>query len=367
MKILSKIAYLSGFSPFNASWRWYNHRVFHVIVLSASILMTIYSICAQWPNVAGVIKVSMALGIFTQSTVKGILNIVNGDVFTKLLADVENMYENMEIIDEKREKLLQKCIKLSQFVFRIMSLGYCGAVSVYLIYPFFALLYLEEQTLMFPFYCPFVDHSSTRGFIVNSIIHGIFIIYTLLFHNFFDSIFAHFVMQVIAKVELLKIDLDSFQEYLLNADRKNPEVQENIKRELRNIIKSQKEVDLYIENLGDFFLFPSLVTVASSIFSVCISLVCLIIINWFLAYGSTFALSGQLFINFCYGTIVYHQLTVLNKHFYDFPWYLLDAADQKAFILMITKTHRPINLELLFIGPFHMETFTKVNFILILK
>lgn len=338
-----------------------------MIVLSASIMMTFYSIIMQWPNLGEIVKVSMAMGIFTQSVFKGILNIANGEVFGKLLVDVEKMYKLMEKVDDKREKVLRKCIKLSELVFKIMSTGYCGAVSIYLTYPLFALFYLDQQTLMFPFYCPFVDHTTTNGFIVNSIIHGIFIIYTLLFHNFFDSVFAHFVMQVIAKVEFLKIDLDEFKEFIVNEDLKKPEVQTKISQQLRKIIMSQKELDSYIGNLGNFFLIPCFVTVASSVFSVCISLVLLIIINWFLAYGSTFALSGQLFINFCYGAIIYHQLQVLNNHFYDFPWYLLSASERKSLALMIMKTHQPINLELVFIGPLNMETFTTVSKIVYLK
>lgn len=355
------MAHLSGFNPFKPSLKFDIHRVGYCTIQLLAIIMTAYSINMEWSSLSKVVEVSMGIGIFTQTISKAILISINAGSLKKLQLDVQKMYKAMETVDEKREKVLAKSIKYCELIFKALFLIDSSAVVIFLAYPVIALIFLDNWPLMFPFYCPFVDHQTVAGFIINSIIHAILIVYTLLLHTPFDSIFALYVMQVVAKVELLKLDFEEFKELVLNSELENSKVQKEIKKSLRNIILSQKELNLYIQNIGEYFIMPCFVTVTSSVFSICIALVLMLVINWVLAYGLTWALSGQLFIYFLYGSIIHHYLNVLGDQIYDFPWYLLNVPEQKMFRLMIMMTQRPLNLELTFIGPLNMETFNKVR------
>lgn len=354
------MAHLSGFNPYKPAFRFDCHRMSHFVIQLIAIIMTAFSIVHEWPNKTEIVKVSMGIGIFTQSIVKAFLMVYHGESFEVLKLDVEKMFKLIEIKDEKRRKVLRESVKTCETIFKILFVVDTSAVVTFFIYPAIALVFLKTQYLMFPFYFPFVDRTTQTGFLFNSVIHGILLVYTLLFHNSFDTIFSLYVMQVITKVKLIKIEFEELQEKI--EARKNVDRQE-IKQKLRNIIIQQQELDAYVEKLSEFYLKPCFVTSVTSIFSICLALVLMIIVNWVLAYGLAWALSGQLFVYFLFGTIIYHQFEVLNRHISNTPWYLLDTVEQRFINMMILKTQRPLNLEMVFIGVLNMETFTNVSFL----
>lgn len=351
----------SGFDPVKSLWRLNIHRVSFLIMEAVALIMTFYSIFNEWPVKTEIFKVSMGVGIFTQTIVKGFLIIHNRDTFEKLIDDIKEMYEKLEKAGKKRKAILEKCIRNCDILFKILFVVDTSAVVIFFAYPVISLCFFNERYLMLPFYSPLIDRHSDIGFVVNSILHGVLLVYTLLLHNSFDSIFAIFVLQVTAKVELLKIDLEEFKAYLLIADTDKLEVQKQIGKKYRSIIVLQENLDAYINYLSDFYSIPCFITVSTSVFSICIALILMLIVNWVLAYGLTWALSGQLFAYFVFGTVVQNQIQALNAEIWNFPWYLLKVQEQKTLCLMILQTQRPLKLEMIFIGPLNMETFSNVS------
>lgn len=361
INFLSTMGHFAGSTPFKSTWKFDRHRVSHCAAILLAIIMTGYSIFSELPNKLEVVKVSMGIGIFTQTIAKAVLVIIKGETFETLRDDIEKMYKTMEKLDNKRRMVLTKCVYRCSILFKILFVVDASATFIFLVYPVLALIFMEKLTLMFPFYCPFIDRHTAAGFIVNAAIHGILLVYTLLFHNSFDSIFALIVLQVVTKVEFLKMDFAEVQDFVLTTQLKLPSEQMLMKKKLRDLIIAYKAVDAYIEGIGDFFLMPCFVTVTTSVFSICVALVLIMIVKWELAYGLTWALSGQLFIYFVYGTIIYHQVQIVNDCIWNFPWYLLNIPNQKSYQLMMLKAQRPINLEIKFIGRLEMETFKDVK------
>lgn len=361
IELLSRMGHLAGSNPFKPTWKFDRHRVCHCIALLFAIIMTGCSISFEWPNKLEVVKVSMGIGIFTQTIAKAIFVIMNGETFETLRVDIEKMYKTMEKLDNKRREILTKCTRRCRILFKILFAVDASATFIFLVYPVVALIFMEKLTLMFPFYCPFIDRHTAAGFIINATIHGVLLVYTLLFHNSFDSIFALIVLQVVTKVEFLKMDFAEAQDFVLTTQLKLPSEQKQMKKKLRDLIVTCKTVDTYIDGIGDFFLMPCFATVTTSVFSICVALILIMIVRWELAYGLTWALSGQLFIYFVYGTIVYHQVQIVNDCIWNFPWYQLNIIDQKSYQLMMLKAQRPINMEIIFIGPLEMETFKNVR------
>jgi hypothetical protein len=329
-----------------------------------ALLMTGHSISNEWTNSnVEIVKVSMGLGIFTQTLAKCFLIPFNGETFKKMQEDVEKMYKLMERVDLKRKNVLAESVRICNLITKTLFFVDSSAVLIFLVYPPVALIFMAPETrfLMFPFYFPYVNHQTTGGFIVNSILHGILIVYTLLFHTPYDSIFALMVMQVIVKVEFIKLDLDDFEVFLVHSDTKQLKVQKQIKQNIRKIINSHLDLDSYIETLGKYYILPCFAAISTSIFSICIAMILIMIVKWPLAYGLTWALSGQLFVYFLYGSIIHSQMNQLEHHFRNFPLTLLSISDQKTFLLMILKAQRPPGLTMLFIGQLEMETFTTVR------
>lgn len=357
------MADLSGFNPFKPSWRFDKHRISYCFIHFIAIFMTVCSILSEWPDRREVVKVSMGIGIFVQSLVKPVLSIVGGKSFGRLSNDVAEMYKKNELRDEKRRNVLNESVKNCDMIFKILFFIDASAVLIFFIYPMVVLFAVNKQNPMLPFYFPYIDRKSSTSFIVNSTIHGVLLVYTLLFHNSFDSIFTLFVMQVATKVKLMKIDFDELQEYLERSKLilNEPETKLEIRRKLRSIIILQQELDSYIENLSEFFIKPCFVTSTTSIFSICIALVLMLMVKWVMSYGLVYALLGQLFVYFLYGTLVHHQIELLHNHIANFAWHLLDVAEQKSVAFMISKTQRPLSLEMMFIGRLTMETFTNVS------
>lgn len=355
------MAHLSGFNPFKPTWKFNAHRVFHCLATLISCIMTAHSIGSEWPNKLEVVKVSVGIGIFTQSMVKSILIIANGDKFEKIRINIEEMYKTMEKVDNKRKAILSKCIRHCSLVFKILFSVDASAVLVFFVYPVIALVFMEERFMLFPFYCPLVDRHSALGFAVNSTIQGVLLMYTLLLHTPFDSIFAFVVLQVVAKREFLKADFDELQDFVLTTQLKLPGDQKKMKKKLRELILAHKAFDSYIDDVGNFYIGPCFTTVSTSVFSICVALILIMVVRWPLAYGLTWALSGQLFVYFVYGTIIYQQVELVNECVWNFPWFMLSTVDQKSYQLLMVKAQRPINLEIKFIGRLDMETFKDVS------
>jgi hypothetical protein len=275
------------------------------------------------------------------------------------------MYRNFEIKGEKRKTVLNESISTCQKIFKLLLFIDASAVLVFLIYPAFSLLFLNEKHLMLPFYFPLISTNSSVGFILNSIIHGILLLYTLLFHNSFDSIFALYMMQFSTKVKLIKIEFDELQSYVVDTltqmQKIDTATNKIIGRKLREIAILQQELDLYAHNTSRFFLMPCFITATTSIFSICVALILMLKLKLVMSYGLVYALLGQLFVNFLFGSLVHHQFEILEFHIYDFPWYSLDVSNQKLIKHMLLRSQNPLKFNMAFIGNLTFDTFSNVS------
>lgn len=364
IRVLSKTAHLSGFDSWEPIWKNDAHGKGLCSFIILAIVMTVNSLYLESPNKFEILKVSLGAGTIIQTMVKMCVIIAKGETYVKLRANIEKMYKSMEKVDAKRKALLEKCIKSCTLLVKILFFIDGAAVFLFLCIPIIKLLYVKEHLMIFPFYCPFVDHNSNIGYVINSIIHEFIVYYSFVFHVAFDSSFGLVVLQVAAKRHFLIMDFDDVEHFVVNTNLKMPVEQIQMRKKLRDLLISHKELCSYVKDIGDFYLIPCFLTITTSIASVCIGLILVIVIKWELGYGFAWIVMGQILICCVFGTIVYHQTVIINTRIWNFPWYLLNVSDQKSYLLMMLNAQQPINMEMKFIGRLDMETFTKVSGVL---
>jgi hypothetical protein len=249
---------------------------------------------------------SMGLGIFLQTFLKCLLIIIGADSYQQLITQLEMLYRSK---DKKTQEVMTKRINLCEKVYNIISVVNSSAVLIFIGYPWISLFFMNEPTLMFPFYIPFLDPHRYLGFISTSLFHSVLIIYTLLFHNAFDIAFINFTVHAMAMVDLIKIDYDELAEFAEKSKIDNEEDMKVIRQKLKNIVEAQKEFDSYIEKLNNVYEWPCFVTSSTSIYSICIALILIMIIKLPVAYGLCWALFGQLFCSYMNGEVINHQVS----------------------------------------------------------
>lgn len=359
--MLSKTAHLSGFNPWEPTWKNDAHGKGLCSFVIIAIIMTVSSVYSESPNNFEILKVSLGAGTIIQTMVKMYIVIAKGGNFIKLRTDIEKMYTLMEKVDVKRKAVLENCIKRCTLLAKILFFIDGSAVFLFIFIPILKLLYAKERLMIFPFYCPFIDHNSYSGYVINSIIHEFIVYFSFVFHVAFDSSFGLVVMQVVAKRRFLIMDFDDVEHFVLNTNLKMPVEQIQMRKKLRDLIISHKMLCSYIKDIGNFYLTPCFITISTSIGSICIGLILVIVIKWELGYGFAWIVMGQILICCVFGTIVYHQTIVISARIWNFPWYLLNVSDQKSYQLMMLNAQQPINMEMKFIGRLDMETFTNVS------
>lgn len=354
------MGHFSGFNSWDPVSRFDIHKIIHFISLLFLVILTGHSIHSEWPNKLEVLKVSLGVGILIQTVVKATVVITKCNTIAKVRTEIEKMYKQMEKVDVKRKAILENCVRHCMILIKIILFIDAIAYLLYLFYPIANLVFMEERSMMFPFYCPFVEPKSLGGYLTNSVIHEFIVFYSMVFHVPFDISFGLVTLQVAAKRELLSVDFDDVEEFLLKTKLEFPNEKKQITKKLRDLIIRQKELDSFIDDIGNFYLIPCFATIITGIFSICVGLILVLMLKWELGYSYSWSVLGQILICCAYGRIVYDQIEFLNDRIWSFPWYLLSGSDRKLYQLLILKVQRPINMELQMIGPVNMETFKNV-------
>lgn len=352
------MSHLSGFNSWEPTSRFDIHRSLHCISLVFLVILTTHSVYSEWPNKLEVLKVSLGVGILIQTVVKATVVVTKSNTIVKVRTEIEKMNKRMEKVDVKRKSILENCIIKTTKLIKILLVVDAIAYLLYLFYPIVNLIFMEKCSMMFPFYSPFVDQKSIKGYLINSVLHEFIVFYSMVFHVPFDISFGLVAIQVSAKRKLLSADFDDFEEILMNTEL--PLEQKEMKEKLRDLIIRQKELDSFIDDIGDFYLIPCLATIITGIFSICVGLILVLVLKWELGYSYSYSVLGQILLCCAYGKIVYDQIDFLNDRIWSFPWYLLSGSDRQIYQLLMLKVQRPINMELRVIGPVNMETFTNV-------
>lgn len=355
------MSHFSGFNSWEPISRFDIHRSLHCISLLFLVILTSYSIYSEWPNKLEVLKVSLGVGILIQTVVKATVVITKCNTIAKIRIEIEKMYEQMEKVDDKRKAILKDCIRQTIVLIKVILAIDAVAYLLYLFYPIVNLMFMEERSMMFPFYSPFIEQKSIKGYLFNSFLHEFIVFYSMVFHVPFDISFGLVAIQVAAKRQLLSSDFDDVEEFVLQFKLKSPIEQKKMTKMLRNLIISHKELDSFIEEIGNFYLIPCFATIITGIFSICVGLILVLVLKWELGYSYSWSVLGQILICCAYGRIVYDQTEILSDRIWSFPWYLLCGSERKLYQLLMLKAQRPINMEIQVIGPVNMETFKNVR------
>lgn len=303
MNALSKFMSFSGFNPFDKSWKMNRFGVMKICSIVLCYIMTINAATNAWPNYIEVFQSCMGIGILTQSALK-VLHIFHSSVtFQKLKDQVDDMYDHYKKADALRQKILMKSLRTSRLIFNILSIVDASAVLIFIAFPFCSYFIFNKIKLMFPFYWPFFNHKTVFGFFFNSISHAVIILFTLVLHTPFDCTFGLFVTQYVAMVELFKLEMRDFESHLLNANSGIDEM--DAMKKFRELIIRQKSLFEYIGNLGSYYRRPCFITSFTSIFSMCFGLILMVVMQEIVSYGLVWALFGQLFVYYLFGTTIY--------------------------------------------------------------
>jgi len=288
-------------SPF---WKILAKRILFVMSTALCLFAVVGNMIEAFPDMIAIINASYVLGVYIQSLVKMFWLYRKRESLSQLLDCVGEIYRDKANETEARVNVLMKYLRYSDRIFKVCFATYFMGIVFHYVIPILVLIINGTYMTSLPFHFPFVDYHTLAGFLLNNVVQYVNIFFFAIFHIFVEISFGLFCFHAIALSELLKIDLYELQK-LAEVDNQNRKISEKI----RLIIEKQESTWKYIADVAELYKVPCFATAATSVISICASLIIVVCNESTLAFVFFVCLVGQLFITFAYGALLSYAVS----------------------------------------------------------
>lgn len=132
------------------------------------------------------------------------------------------------------EKYSLNTLHITKFIYALYAL--CGVG--FILSPLFIYLVFGAIEPILPIYIPFVDPTENSGYIITTCSHIYFVFVACTGYSVADSVLMDLIFHVLLCSDLLRVDLDSLNEMLVEGECKPIE----IRLRFRNILQMHKDV-----------------------------------------------------------------------------------------------------------------------------
>lgn len=327
--------------------RWMS--ALHYLSIIIQLFATFFNIITAWSDVLKCIQASVFFGVIIQSITKlSMLTFESHSIygFTK---SVITMMNNGKV------SVVEDHLNNAKAVTRSLMIIYTLAVIFLMLYPLVMLIIWMKLVPVLPFLFPCTTIDSMSGFAINYIFHGLILISTWHIHGSYDVQFGFYAIMFRLKIDMMIIELDNFT-ILLNEHSKD------MIEKLKIIMIAQQDMHHYIKMFNKDFIAPCLITISACNASMLICLLLFVIIRWTAGLVIIMALMSQLLKSFICGTIIAIQMDRFLIALNSLPWQMMDMRTRKMFVvsIMMAQQLQRNSLNINFIGPLNMESFTKI-------
>ncbi|XP_052890094.1 odorant receptor 67d-like [Anopheles moucheti] len=237
-----------------------------------------------------------------------------------------------------------------------------GTVLVYLILVIIAMtipgissIFLADQILPFGFTVPFINVDTFAGYILNYIIQTIMAIYYWIITVGSDITTIYNLLTANGQLDVLMTITEELDEQLERND-----CPENIRKKIIEIVNQHQHHRSYLQQLVDFLNPYHCVTLGSTVPTMVISVLGLILLDWYPGAVIMFLGSVQMFYICFLGTSLEIKTDALTLKVGAIHWDKLSIQDMKYMNLVLALTQKPKLLEVITL-PLDITAFLKIH------
>lgn len=294
--------------------------LYAVTILHQAIVIN--TVIMYWPDVLEVLNALTTYAYGFQA----IARVGNYNLRPKPAFDIqmlfEQMYEESEIIDEKRRKKLKLCMARTKLYTRTFVIMNFIGFHLPIIDSFINRFLFGANSLPLFGFLPYTNALTEEGFWINFLIQLILLSGAFFGFSTYDAAFILFSMQSMAFVDLFEIKLIELEEIVRQRENQaTVKKARALKEAVSEIVKFHELFNHYIDVLRAFTIVPSFAAITINTLAICICILTALTRTYFGALGIIISFFFQIFIPCTMGTFIItqviplHLYTALMHHF----------------------------------------------------
>ncbi|XP_050093748.1 uncharacterized protein LOC126576500 [Anopheles aquasalis] len=328
---------MMGISFFNPDHSFINPSfifgIGNFVIYGFSVFITIY----RFRNdITKVIHCLTTCGFASQAVMKLYSFIITRREVIALNEINSEYYRTMMSQSDGIKRVLCENLSLIYIVSRVAGLAYLVLELTTLITPTISSFSVTELILPFGFFFPFVDPDTTFGYIWNFVFQLIISAYYWMLTVGSDITTIYNLLTACGQLDMLMALIDELNEEL---ELGKPSVV--IRQKIVQIVQLHQQHREYLQRLVDFLNLYHLIAVGCSVLAMIISVMGLVLLDWYPGVAMVFLGSSQLFYVCFLGTSLDIKTDDLTDKVGAVSWSKLSVADMKYMKLVLAMTQKP--------------------------
>uniref|UniRef100_A0A182ILZ1 Uncharacterized protein n=1 Tax=Anopheles atroparvus TaxID=41427 RepID=A0A182ILZ1_ANOAO len=353
-----------GFDVLSATWKM-NYKSYFSLFLCAQYLWWMIHSTIATEGINEMLKSLSFVGFYFQNTVKLYYTLSKTKTYQAIYNKLKLViYDGHMGGTGDQKAVILRMITLIHNLVKATSVLYYSAIMLFSLYPAYMYFWMDEKVTIFPLHIPFVSIYSLYGYAFTNMIHIVVAFYGLTGAITSDTAFMMFVLHMVTYVDLFRIECERFERDLMASELREEWRSDAYKafcqRRMQTVYSYHQDIIAYMDSLKLCYKEICLVQVATSSFSIMLSLFLALTTDWYATYSFTLISVFQLFIFSVLGNVVQVMNDRMNGVILDLPWYMLPDGEQKWFRFMLSRSQIPADIEIRGFGPLNMRTFTAI-------
>ncbi|XP_053692348.1 putative odorant receptor 83c [Sabethes cyaneus] len=327
--------------------------------------MVLYNLCSCYTvrkysdDPLQIMQIVVIFGIATQLIYKFFMAIEKKASMRALFETAEqNIYCAFDSGTLKEKAAIEKTTRNLSISFKIMSGLYVSSLFVFAIWPVYVYYNKNELVPLFFYEIPYVNINDKPGYVLTLLFHVNIYLLGVLGTILADYIFIFAAFQSMLFVDLLILNLKQLDDMLISDNREAN--LEAIADQWKTCMKYHQITSEYINTVEHVYGFSCLMQVFCCVFTICDSMIVLVLTDWYAAYCFLLVIFFELSIYFILGNLVELKVDALYETVTSLSWYLLTLTQQKEFMYVMARQQRPMILTIFGFAPLNFESYMTV-------
>uniref|UniRef100_A0A182FAV9 Uncharacterized protein n=1 Tax=Anopheles albimanus TaxID=7167 RepID=A0A182FAV9_ANOAL len=303
------------------------------IIYGFSIFITTYRIRN---DITKVIHCLTTCGFASQAVMKIYSFIITRQEVIALNETNFQYYRMMLRQSERVRGVLCANVSLIFIVARVAGLAYLVLEIITMALPGLSSIFLTDRILPFGFFFPFVDPDTWPGYCWNYVFQTLIATYYWMITVASDIMTIFNLLTACGQLEVLMALIDE-----LNEDLAKDAPADAIRSKIIEITQLHQQHRAYLQRLVNFLNLYHLVAVGCSVLAMIISVMGLVLLDWYPGVAMVFLGSSQLFYICFLGTSLEIKTDALTEKVSAVSWNKLSVANMKHMKLVLSMTQKP--------------------------
>ncbi|XP_050093471.1 odorant receptor 30a-like [Anopheles aquasalis] len=321
-----------------------------------------YTIIKYRHDLFYVLKILMTVGTAAVLFVKFAVSLFGGEEFDQYGKDIErDLLKPYQAGTPEEVAVLARTGRFLWLLSKVWLVAISSTGVGFLLYPL--LVYFVEGKLvpLFLYELPFLDWHYVELYFVNLVFQIQLYVFGAIGAVLSDFVIVMYSFYALAKADICIVHLHELRT-MLNDGSKMADASDiaALKKKWQQCISDHRSSTRFLNNLEHLFGLTCLAQVVTGVFTVCISMLLVLLTDWYPVYLFLAATFIELSAFFVIGNLVEKKVDELYDAITSLSWYRLSLQQQKEYGFIVFRQQRPIGLTAFGFMPLNFESYMNV-------